>query len=160
MGRATVELTDTSQDRVSFAAHLRLLADLLEAEGTGPSLTESVRQPYVAPKLTMFGTVPPDVMIAFRARRNKVFGADLFGEPGWDMMLELFRAKQQERRLSVKSLTIASNAPQTTAGRHLARLVEQGLAECSEDPGDARRKLVGISRDGYRRMDALFAKAA
>lgn len=150
---------DFSHDRGDFTHQLRLFAQWME-EQARTAVANDVRLPYTAPQLVVHGTLPPKAVAAFRARRNALFGHDLFGEPGWDMLLELYRARQEERRLSVKSLTIAANAPQTTAGRHLARLIEEGLAACSDDPGDGRRKLVAISRDGFRKMDALFDQAA
>lgn len=158
-GVATVNVIDVTRDRLSVSSHLRMLADLIET-GAQAEIPEIVRKPYVSPQLVAHGAIPPAALQALRARRNEAFGADLFGEPGWDMMLELFLAKQQERRLSMKSLTIASNAPQTTAGRYLTQLIDQGFAACTEDPGDGRRKLIGITREGYRKMDELFAKAA
>lgn len=157
-----MKLIDTSRDRVDISSHLRMLADMIDVEdaSAGEGSEARVRQPYQTPRLTTYGLAPVDLVMAFRARRNELFAADLFGEPAWDMLLELFRARREGRELSVKSLTIAASAPQTTAGRHLVQLIGQGLATCADDPGDGRRKLVAITRDGYLRMEKLFDKAA
>ena len=147
-------------DRVSISSHLRLLADLIESEGCGPTVMDRVSQIYDTPKLVKHDTGFADIVKSFRAKRDQMFGGELFGEPAWEMLLELFQARQVDRRLSVKSLTIASKAPQTTAGRYLADLITRGLTKCIDDPSDGRRKLIELTHEGYRRMDELFVEAA
>lgn len=154
-----MRVSDVTRDRLNVPSHLRMLADLMET-GSPADISASVCKPYTSPQVVAYGAITPAALQDLRARRNAAFGSDLFGEPGWDMLLELFVAKQQERRLSVKSLTIASNTPQTTAGRYLAELLDRGYAVCMEDPADGRRKLICITREGYRKMDQLFAQAA
>src|SRR5438067_13561168 len=36
-----------------------------------------------------------------RRQREKIFGDELFGEPAWDILLELFSAELAQRKLSV-----------------------------------------------------------
>lgn len=154
-----MNVIDVTRDRLSVPSHLRMLADLIET-GSAAGTDEFVRKPYVSPHVETYPAISPAALQDLRHSRNAMFGPDLFGEPGWDMLLELYLARQQDHRLSVKSLTIASNTPQTTAGRYLLQLLDQGLAVCMEDPGDGRRKLIGMTREGYRKMDRLFGKAA
>src|SRR5207253_8038317 len=47
-------------------------------------------------------------IIRSRRKRERIFGGALFGEPVWDMLLELFSAELTERELSISSVCYAS----------------------------------------------------
>ncbi|MYL96739.1 MarR family transcriptional regulator [Novosphingobium sp. FGD1] len=96
-----------------------------------------------------------------RRRRNKIFRSeDLFGEPAWDILLDLFIAAKERRRVSVTSACIGSAVPSTTALRWIAILEKQGLLVREADPGDARRVYVKLSARGYAAMLEYFASAS
>lgn len=74
-----------------------------------------------------------------RRRRSKIFQADdLFGEPAWDILLDLFIAAKERRSVSVTSACIGSAVPSTTALRWITILEKHGLLVREADPGDAR----------------------
>lgn len=147
---------DFSGQQSDMCPQLRRLAQIVEE---GFAAQAPARKPYETPRLTYGGVAPVELVANLRARRNALFGADLFGEPGWDMLLELYRAKIESRRLSIKSLAIASGAPATTAGRYITMLIDGGLAERTDDPGDGRRALIAITRKGFTKMDELLMAA-
>lgn len=147
---------DISDQQFGMCPQLRRLAQIVEE---GFASQQPARKPYVTPKLHYGGVAPVELVANLRARRNALFGADLFGEPGWDMLLELYRARIENRRLSIKSLAIASGAPATTAGRYISMLIDGGLAERMDDPSDGRRALIGITRQGFAKMDELLMAA-
>lgn len=96
-----------------------------------------------------------------RRRRTKIFGSeDLFGEPAWDILLDLFIATKERRRVSVTSACIGSAVPSTTALRWITILEKQGLLMREADPGDARRVYVKLSARGYAAMLEYFASAS
>jgi len=95
-----------------------------------------------------------------RRSRLEVIGADLLGEPAWDMLLELYALEIEQRRISVSKLCLASGVPPTTALRWVDKLQESGLVTRKEDPFDARRTWVGLSDDGNRRMREYFDAVA
>lgn len=96
-----------------------------------------------------------------RRRRTKIFRSeDLFGEPAWDILLDLFIAAKERRRVSVTSACIGSAVPSTTALRWIAILEKQGLLVREADPGDARRVYVKLSARGYAAMLEYFASAS
>jgi hypothetical protein len=96
-----------------------------------------------------------------RRRRTKIFRSeDLFGEPAWDILLDLFIAAKERRRVSVTSACIGSAVPSTTALRWITILEKQGLLAREADPGDARRVYVKLSTRGYSAMLEYFASAS
>jgi hypothetical protein len=96
-----------------------------------------------------------------RRRRTKIFRTDaLFGEPAWDILLDLFIAAKERRRVSVTSACIGSAVPSTTALRWIAILEKQGFLVREADPGDARRVYVKLSARGYAAMLEYFASSS
>ncbi|MGF7152810.1 MarR family transcriptional regulator [Novosphingobium gossypii] len=96
-----------------------------------------------------------------RRRRTKIFRSEeLFGEPAWDILLDLFIAAKERRRVSVTSACIGSAVPSTTALRWIAILEKQGFLMREADPGDARRVYVKLSARGYAAMLEYFASAS
>lgn len=96
-----------------------------------------------------------------RRRRTKIFRSEeLFGEPAWDILLDLFIAAKERRRVSVTSACIGSAVPSTTALRWITILEKQGLLMREADPGDARRVYVKLSARGYAAMLEYFASAS
>jgi len=96
-----------------------------------------------------------------RRRRTKIFQSEeLFGEPAWDILLDLFIAAKERRRVSVTSACIGSAVPSTTALRWISILERQGLLTREADPGDARRVYVRLSPPGYEAMLKYFASSS
>lgn len=95
-------------------------------------------------------------LIDARQLRYKFFGADLFADPAWDMLLELLRAEIEQHRVTVSSLTRASNVPATTALRWIKIMTDRGLLNRSADPTDARRIFLELSPTSSLAMRAYF----
>ncbi|WP_298303259.1 winged helix DNA-binding protein [uncultured Erythrobacter sp.] len=98
---------------------------------------------------------------AIRRRRTVIFdNAELFGEPAWDILLDLYIAQAERKKVSVSSACIGSAAPPTTGLRWLGVLSEQGLVLREHDPEDQRRVLVRLTEKGLASMDDYFANAS
>lgn len=96
-----------------------------------------------------------------RRRRGEVFSdPTLFGEPAWDIMLDLFIAAKERKRLPVTSACIGAAVPVTTALRWLTVLEDKGLIIRENDAADARRVFVRLSTDGYEKMISYFSSVA
>ena len=95
-----------------------------------------------------------------RRRREQVFGADLFGEPSWDILLELFAAELTHQRLSVSSACYASAVPPTTALRWVSRLERQGWVERSPDRIDRRRFWLSLTDRASSELRKYFCRIA
>jgi hypothetical protein len=98
---------------------------------------------------------------AMRRTRDAIFGAsELFGEPAWDILLDLFIAHTENKPVSVSSACIGSAAPPTTGLRWLGVLTENEMIVREHDPEDQRRVLVRLSDKAIEAMEQYFRSAA
>lgn len=99
--------------------------------------------------------------IRLRRRRDSIFGSDLFADPAWDMLLDLFLARERGLRpISTSSLCIAAAVPATTALRWIDILVRQGLFSRHADPGDGRRVFIRLTDMAWHKMHDLLTSWA
>lgn len=91
-----------------------------------------------------------------RKSRCRFFDENLFGEPGWDMILSLFISDVEGYRLKVTDLMHESQATPSTALRWIDRLAELGLVQRRENPFDRRSQFVEMPADGIRKTTALL----
>jgi hypothetical protein len=91
-------------------------------------------------------------VIRARQRRSAAFGADLFADPVWDMMLDLLAARLEGRAVRTSSLCIAAGVPSTTALRWIRELTERGLFVRVPDPLDRRGILIQLSDAAAERL--------
>jgi DNA-binding MarR family transcriptional regulator len=97
------------------------------------------------------------LMVARRRQRDKLFGADNFGEPGWDMLLDLYIAQADMRTISTSSLCVASGVPPTTALRWINKMEVDGWIERYRLPHDGRRTFVRLSTITQEKMEKLLS---
>lgn len=96
-------------------------------------------------------------IMEMRALRASFFGADLFADPAWNMILDLAIARVEYRRISVSSLCIASDVPNTTALRWIGMLLDAQIFERFDDPQDKRRSFIALSDKGVAKVSSYFA---
>jgi hypothetical protein len=83
--------------------------------------------------------------LAGRRARARFLPPDLFGEPAWDLLLDLFIAGEECKPISITSACIASGVASTTALRWIGVLEERGLILRAPDPGDGRRIYLALT---------------
>ena len=86
-------------------------------------------------------------------KRDSIFGADLFEDPAWNIMLDLYSSTLHGRTVTVSDLCVASGTSATTALRRLGTLVDLGLIKRIADVSDRRRVLVVQTELGRQAMD-------
>jgi DNA-binding MarR family transcriptional regulator len=97
-----------------------------------------------------------DQLLRARRQRDNFFNAKLFGDPAWDMLLDLYAREIAQQRNTVSSLCSASGAPGTTALRYIETLLSEGLIIREPDPLDRRRKFVRLTPTALESMRAYF----
>jgi hypothetical protein len=93
---------------------------------------------------------------ADRARRAEIVGTtELLGEPAWDILLQLFIAACEGRRLSIAAACSGAGVPQSTALRWIAILESRDVVVREDDPRDPVIRLnastYGSLADYFRR---------
>jgi DNA-binding MarR family transcriptional regulator len=102
-----------------------------------------------------------EIWYAERRLRNSIFNSDeLFGEPAWDILLQLYISRSQEKSISIKSLCLGAELPTATGIRWVANLAQLGLVTREQDPTDKRRVFVSITEAAVERMEQVMRTAA
>ena len=96
-------------------------------------------------------------LMALRKERKKIFGADLFEDPVWEMLLDLANADARGREVPVTSLCLVSGVSTTTALRRIDDMAEAGLVTRRRDLTDGRRVLVGLTDDGRAKVERYLS---
>ena len=68
-----------------------------------------------------------------------------FGEPCWDILLDLYLAHSRQRRISISSVCIAAAVPTTTALRHIHTMLRRGQLLREPDEADGRRAFITLA---------------
>jgi hypothetical protein len=94
--------------------------------------------------------------IKSRRLRERYFAADLFADPAWDILLDLFAARAEGVSVSVSSLCIAAAVPPTTALRWITAMTSNGILSRRHDPNDARRVFIELSNETAEQLESYF----
>lgn len=96
-------------------------------------------------------------LYSLRRKRDAVAGTKgLFGEPGWDILLDLYIAERRRIEIQVSSVCLDAGVPSTTILRWIARLEADGLIYRVNDLADARRRFVRLTEQGQKIMHAVL----
>lgn len=93
-----------------------------------------------------------------RSLRGQFFDEELFGEPAWDILLDLYDAELKQIRVKVTGVSVGSRLPATTALRWLKALETRGFIGRCADPTDGRRVFISLTPFAIGVMDVLFEK--
>lgn len=91
-------------------------------------------------------------------RKQLVGMPGLFGEPAWDMLVDLFIHEAEAKPVSTSSLCISSGLPMSSALRLLQRLTDAGLVTREADRTDGRRNFIRLAPGLGHRLMAYFAE--
>jgi DNA-binding MarR family transcriptional regulator len=88
-----------------------------------------------------------------RRRREAMFGGDVFADPVWDALLDLYASSLEGRRVCISDACIAASVPPTTALRWLGKMEECQLIVRRQDETDGRRFYVELSAAAEAAME-------
>jgi DNA-binding MarR family transcriptional regulator len=91
-------------------------------------------------------------LYASRRKRTNHLPEDLFGEPAWDILLDLVIQQSRSNSVSVSSAAIASAVPPTTGLRWIQQLQEEGLIERLPSGVDRRVQYLKLTQCGLKIM--------
>ena len=120
------------------------LADQLAGAPEAPAFNHAVTECYI------------HNMLKLRRHRDRFFAGELFADPAWDILLELYAAALGQFRISVSNLCIAAAVPATTALRWIKQLEDAGLIQRRPDRTDGRRHFIMLSDEALSSMNAYF----
>ena len=84
-----------------------------------------------------------------------LFGRELFSDPAWDLILELYAAKLGNGRMSAPQLARSIGVSETIAYRWIAALVEAGIVFWNEKLSDSTETTLELSNEAGEKMDHL-----
>ncbi|HZF94583.1 MAG TPA: hypothetical protein VEZ20_06875 [Allosphingosinicella sp.] len=84
---------------------------------------------------------------------------DLSGDHAFSMLLELYAAHLEGRRIAQTRLGGVAGVPHTTAIRIAQALQADGLVTAATDPADKRLTLLGLTDEAAGRMEAYLGAA-
>jgi hypothetical protein len=154
---------------MSSPDELRRIAEelLLIAERDSGTLEEVVPAPQRRSHYDPEIVADPDHLLdiakaLYRTRqiRARYFPSDLFGEPAWDILLDLFIEKGGGKRVPITNACIASQVPPTTGLRWIGLLLDDGWIVREEDTTDRRRAFVRLTEKGETAIARCLADTA
>lgn len=94
-----------------------------------------------------------ELLLRARQKRDAIFGAELFEDPAWNIMLDLYTSTLNGKTVTVSDLCVASGTSPTTALRRIGVLATMGLINRVPDATDRRRVLVTPTQEGLDAMN-------
>jgi hypothetical protein len=102
-------------------------------------------------------TCEDDVLSVLASRRGReaAFGRELFCDPAWDILLELFAANLADRATTHEHLAKSIDVPISTVKRWTTALAGRGLVLC-RDAEERGQAWVMLSPEGATSMKSLM----
>lgn len=150
--RSTVTADDASPRREALD-DLRAIRRARQAhrQGDEASRVEQTAVPAPDPRRQVLNDLR-----AIRRVRGQYFSSELFSDPNWEMLLDLYAGTLEQQDVTVTSLGAASGVPLTTALRRMETLQDHGLIQRVEDRGDRRRTIVQLTDVGLNAVERFF----
>lgn len=142
-------LLTTARELVSIATQLGRLQDMAENAKSAMGRDHDLPDAALA-----------EIIYRDRRLRNTIFdSSDLFGEPAWDALLDLYISHKEGRQVSVTSACIAASVPTTTGLRCIKKLEEGGYVRRTADIRDGRRALLSLTEKALAMIELYLAES-
>lgn len=90
-------------------------------------------------------------ILASRRGRERTFGRDLFADPAWDVLLELYAARLGRRRMGLQELAKSIDMPESTISRWITALAQRRWVIASDSEGS-----IELSPEAEREMNRVI----
>jgi DNA-binding MarR family transcriptional regulator len=129
---------------------------MAECNHLGEAIEAPARSDPGAPRLGPSSAQLKELLKARRARSD-FFGAHLFADPAWDILLMAYVTLLDQERQLVSTLLRTSLVPATTLLRWIKTLQHDGWLERTEDPIEGPRAVLELSTAGKAGMERYLA---
>lgn len=123
------------------------------------SMSYTLRSPEPPHKIgdTDLALANAEALVRRRFLRQQLVGApELFGDPAWEMLVDLFIHECKDKDLSISSLCVAVSIPMSSALRLAQKLCDAGILRRVADPIDGRRSIIKLEPVIAHRLRAYF----
>lgn len=93
-----------------------------------------------------------------RRKRDRFFPALFFGEPAWDLLLDLYAHDAKGKQVSVSSACLAAATPATTALRWIRILEANGYVTRLQDRSDSRVTFLQLTDLARTQLELYFSQ--
>ncbi|MDB5714418.1 MAG: hypothetical protein JWO15_1815 [Sphingomonadales bacterium] len=93
-----------------------------------------------------------------RRHREQIFKDDIFADPAWDILLDLFVKTQHGEQVNISSACHAAGVPEATALRYLKALTEKEYVERILHDSDRRSTILRLTDLGTDLMKQWLEK--
>lgn len=142
-------MNSANDNVIDFKATAQKLIEVLEEFLGTTSDGEEVITPAQAERMAPLLLASAEAVYRSRRKRTAYFPNSLFGEPAWDMLLDLFIHQVRRKRVQVTSACMASGVPATTALRWITVLEQEGLVQRVPGVQDKRIQFVELTQAGH-----------
>jgi DNA-binding MarR family transcriptional regulator len=97
-------------------------------------------------------------ILRLRRARNSAFGEDLFSDPAWDILLQLYGLRLASARICLSELSLEVGVPESVTARWVAALEKRGLVVCRTERQRPMGLRIGLSSKGAAAMKQLLEK--
>lgn len=126
-------------------------------------LPEKSVEPLILDKsaTTVFEISEDHIVSLLMARRGResIFGRDLFSDPAWDILLELYAAQLGNREISPADIVTAIGTPPFTATRWISALENRGFLTVRHSADGVQLRLTPAGLAGMTRLASKWGSA-
>jgi hypothetical protein len=148
-----------SAELLRLSAQARALADDLTAAASPPLAPRAelhlVDQPVPRGEFDLASAARR--YLRARRQREDLFPAELFADPAWDLLLDLFASRIEGHLVSISDACIAAGVPTTTALRWIGKLESAHLVRRRPDTMDCRRTNIELTPDAIQAVGTWLA---
>ncbi|MCA3248491.1 MAG: response regulator [Azospirillum sp.] len=156
VGTAVDQYRRARADRAEKTAILDIVRRVLEAKEAPAPTARPEASAATEGSLESRRTAQVEMLLKIRDMRAAYLPSDVFGDPAWFMILDLYLSGLRGRKVSVSSLCLASGGSQTTSLRRVHDLVRLGIVLREEDPRDRRRAYLVLSDEAIAHLEAML----
>ena len=142
----------SGKDLEDAARLITVLTEGSDAEVVGFNAME---QPQAITRETLLAAARRE--LRSRRLRSKLLPDGMFGEPAWEILLQLY-VEQQGIRQNIARLSGALAVPQTSVIRWLSYLQDRDLVRREAHPTDQRSVYLELTSKGIEALDAYLSE--